>query len=191
MEPQSPTAEGNQTTGAVKCWVWFPVPDQELIWSGPKPCSYFCACSPEGSVEQAMTQTWLTCSTVFLAEGRNSGDAAPKFIPAASGSNCLRKTGLRLEVSRAELWGAALACLGTPVLLCFLGRTALGEKQGKGNTCFSSKPNIDISCILKLLFSNHCWRKIFVSLEQNLKLECLWEWWEIVFKEKTLFFWHV
>lgn len=87
MEPKSPTAEGNQTTGAVNCCFWFPVPDQELIRSGPKPCSYFCACSPEGSVEQAMTQTRLTCSTVFLAEDRNLGDAAPKFIPTALESN--------------------------------------------------------------------------------------------------------
>lgn len=63
---------------------WFPVPDQDLIWSGPKPCSYFCACSPEGSIEQAMTQTRLTCSTVFLAEDRNLCDAAPKFIPIHS-----------------------------------------------------------------------------------------------------------
>lgn len=29
-----------------------------------------------------------------------------------------------VEVSRAVLWVAVLTCLGTPVLLCFLGRTA-------------------------------------------------------------------
>lgn len=104
MEPQSPAAEGNQTTGAVNCCFRFPVPDQELIWWGPKPCSYFCAPSPEGSIEQAVTQTRLTCSTVFLAEDGNLCDAAPKFIPTAWGSSCLRKTGLWSEVSRAVLW---------------------------------------------------------------------------------------
>ena len=75
-----------------------------------------------------MTQTRLTCSTVFLAEDRNLCDTEAKFIPTASGSNCLRKTGLWLEVSRAVLWVAALTCLGTQVLLYFLGRTALRGK---------------------------------------------------------------
>lgn len=75
-----------------------------------------------------MTQTRLTCSTVFLAEDRNLCDAAPKFIPTASGSNCLRKTELWLEVSRAVLWMAVLTCLGIQMLLYFLWRTALRGK---------------------------------------------------------------
>lgn len=162
-------AGGNQTVGAVN-WFWFPVPDQELIWSRPKPYSYFCACSPEGSVEQAVTQTRL----MFLAEHRNFCDTTPKFISTALGSNCLRKMELWLEVSRAVFQVAVFTCPGTQVLPCFLGRAALGERQYfkiKRKEAFVSHQN------QSLTFPACSWSIV----EDKIWIWSIWESWETIF----------